>query len=302
MGALALGGASAQSAPDVTSKRVIYYYQTQYYQGKYVSLSKIWKQVNPTTHKPITTDVMVAAFHLGYDSNNKPYIHLNDNVPGDPMFKIMWQQVATLQKNGVSVRMMLGGAAQGSYANLFSHWSTFYPILKGTLKHYKLDGIDMDIEEPVTLSNAQRLIDRLNKDFGKAFIMTMSPVAPDLSSYVGVSGFHYKDLYNSPEGKRINWFNGQFYCGWGTLGSPLNYEAIINNGYPADKIVGGMIGNPANCSGFVPINTVAKTVKELVAKYPSFGGVADWEYFNTLPGGLADPVKWGAIMAKAMGN
>jgi len=87
--ALALGGGFAQSAPEATSKRVIYY-QTQYYQGKYVSLSKIWKQVNPKTHKPITTDVMVAAFHLGYDSNKKPYIHLNDNVPGDPMFKVKW--------------------------------------------------------------------------------------------------------------------------------------------------------------------------------------------------------------------
>lgn len=41
----------------------------------------------------------------------------------------------------------------------------------------------------------------------------MSPVAPDLSGYVGFSGFNYKDLYHSSEGKRINWFNGQFYCG-----------------------------------------------------------------------------------------
>jgi chitinase len=300
--ALALGAARAQSAPDVTSKRVIYYYQTQYYQGKYVSLAKIWKQIDPLTHKPITTDVMVAAFHLGYDSNNKPYIHLNDNVPSDPMFKVMWQQVATLQKNGVSVRMMLGGAAQGSYADLFSHWSTFYPILKETLTHYKLDGIDMDIEEQITLADAKKLVARLNKDFPKQFIMTMSPVAPDLSGYVGFSGFNYKDLYHSPEGKRINWFNGQFYCGWATLATPYDYEAIINNGYPADKVVGGMIGNPANCSGFVPINAVAKTVEGLVAKYPTFGGVADWEYFNTLPGGLNNPVKWGAIMAKAMGD
>ena len=71
-GALALGSAFAQSVPDVTSKRVIYYYQTQYYQGNYVSLEKIWKQLDAKTHKPITTDVMVAAFHLGYDSNNKP--------------------------------------------------------------------------------------------------------------------------------------------------------------------------------------------------------------------------------------
>jgi len=52
----------------------------------------------------------------------------------------------------------------------------------------------------------------------------------------------------------------------------------------------------------VAINTVAKTVEELFAKYPTFGGVADWEYFNTLPGGLNNPVKWGAMMAKAMGD
>ena len=300
-GVLVLGDAFAQSAP-VTSKRVIYYYQTQYYQGKYISLSKIWKQVNPKTHKPITTDVMVAAFHLGYDSNNQPYIHLNDNVPGDPMFKVMWKEVATLQKNGVSVRMMLGGAAQGSYANLFSNWNTFYPILRQTLRHYHLGGIDMDIEEQVALADAQKLVHHLSKDFSKQFIMTMSPVAPDLSGYVGFSGFNYKDLYDSSEGKRINWFNGQFYCGWGTLATTTDYDAIIKNGYPPQKIVGGMIGNPANCSGYVPIPTVAKTVKQLVAKYPHFGGVADWEYFNTLPGGLANPVKWGAIMAKAMGN
>jgi hypothetical protein len=284
----------------VTSKRVIYYYQTQYYQGNYVSLAKIWKQVSSKTHKPITTDVMVAAFHLGYDTNNQPYIHLNDNVPGDPMFKVMWQQVATLQEHGVTVRMMLGGAAQGSYANLFNHWKVFYPILKRTLKQYKLNGIDMDIEEKVSLPNAQKLVDRLNKDFGKTFILTMSPVAPDLSSYVGVSGFNYKALYGSPEGKRINWFNGQFYCGWATLATTADYDAIIKNGFPPGKVVGGMIGNPANCSGFVPIPTVAKTVKKLVAEYPQFGGVADWEYFNTLPGGLQNPVKWGAIMAKAM--
>ena len=90
---------------------------------------------NPKTGKPVVTDVMVAAFHLGYDSNNEPYIHLNDNVPSDPMFTQMWQEVATLQSYGVTVRMMLGGAAQGSYADLFNNWSTFYPILMQTLSN-----------------------------------------------------------------------------------------------------------------------------------------------------------------------
>jgi hypothetical protein len=103
------------------SKRVIYYYQTQYSQGNYVSLSPIWAKLNAADHKPHVTDLIVAAFHLGYDNQGMPYIHLNDNPPGDPMFDVMWPEVATLQGYGVTARMMLGGAAQGSYATLFSH-------------------------------------------------------------------------------------------------------------------------------------------------------------------------------------
>jgi len=283
------------------SKRVTYYYQTQYYNNQYISLSPIWKQINKHKHKPITTDVMVAAFHLGYNTNGTPYIHLNDNPPGDPMFDTMWKEVATLQKRGVTARMMLGGAAQGSYADLFSQWKIFYPILKRTLKHYKLDGIDMDIEEQVSLSNAKRLVDQLNKDFGSRFIMTMAPVASALWGGANLSGFSYLDLYKTSEGKRINWFNGQFYSGFGTLMTPADYEHAAQY-FPPEKIVAGMIANPQDGGGYVDISTVAKTVKQLVAKYPKFGGVAAWEYFNALPGGIPDPVKWGAIMAKAMGN
>src|SRR4029077_7261638 len=118
-------------------------------------------------------DVMVAAFHLGYNSDNTPYIHLNDNVPGDPMFDVMWGEVATLQSKGVTVRMMLGGAAQGSYQLLFSQWDTFYPILKSTLQQYSLDGIDLDVEENVSLTNIKKVIDQLNRDFGSNFIITL---------------------------------------------------------------------------------------------------------------------------------
>jgi Glycosyl hydrolases family 18 len=297
---LVLGSTFGQS-PAAVGKRVTYYYQTQYYQGNYVSLSPIWKQVNPKTHKPITTDVMVAAFHLGYNTDGSPYIHLNDNVPSDPMFKVMWQQVGTLQKHGVTVRMMLGGAAQGSYADLFSKWHVFYPILKRTLQRYHLDGIDMDIEEQVSLADAKKIIDQLNKDFGSEFILTMAPVASALWGGANLSGFSYLDLYKSPEGKRINWFNGQFYSGFATLMTPADYEHAAQY-FPPETIVAGMIGNPLDGNGYVDITTVAQTVKKLVAKYPKFGGVDSWEYFNTLPGGLTDPVKWAAIMTKAMGN
>jgi hypothetical protein len=295
MPAKALGQAAA-----VTDKRVIYYYQTQYYNGTYVSLAPILKQINQHTGKPVVTDVMLAAFHLGYNSDGSPYIHLNDNVPNNKKFTRMWKEVAELQSHGVTVRMLLGGAAQGSYADLFSQWTTFYPILKHTLRKYRLDGFDMDIEENVSLSNAQMLIHKINSDFGPKFILTMDPVASALWGGANLSGFSYLQLYQSTEGKRINWFNGQFYSGFATLATPDDYEKIVAAGFPAEKVVGGTLSNPADGNGYVDYQTVAQTATTLVGEYPQFGGLAAWEYFNALPGGTAKPTEWARIMQKAM--
>lgn len=289
----------SQTAP--SSKRDIYYYQTQYSNGVYVSLAPIWNHPNPTTNKPYVTDLIVAAFHLGYDSNNAPYIHLNDNIPQDPMFDVMWKQVETLQDKGVTARMMLGGAAQGSYADLFSHWSTFYPILKSTIAQYNLNGIDLDVEENVSLANIQKLIDRLSADFGPSFVITLAPVCTALEGGANLSGFSYDALYKSPAGAKIAYFDAQFYSGFGSLQTPSDYEAVVAHGYPPSKVVAGTIANPADGSGFVPISTVANSVTQLVAKYPKFGGVYAWEYFNAEPGAPKNPAQWASIMGKAMG-
>src|SRR5580704_750472 len=289
--------------PEVkSSKRDIYYYQTQYSQGVYVSLSPIWAKLNPVNNKPYVTDLIIAAFHLGYDNNNAPYIHLNDNPPSDPMFDVMWPEVATLQGYGVTARMMLGGAAQGSYAVLFSHWGVFYPILKQTITQYKLNGIDLDVEETVSLYDIKKLIRRLNADFGNHFLITLAPVSSALSGGPNLSGFSYDQLYHSPEGAKIAWFDAQFYSGFGSLASTRDYDNVIAHGYPANLVVAGTIANPSDGFGYLPITTVTSTVKQLVAKYPNFGGVFAWEYFNALPGGPSHPARWAAIVSRAMHN
>jgi hypothetical protein len=285
----------------VSNKRIIYYYQTQYSNGVYVSLAPIWKTVDRHTHVPFTTDVLIAAFHLGYDSNNAPYIHLNDNPPGDPMFDVMWPEVAKLRQKGITTRMMLGGAAQGSYALLFSQWHTFYPILKTTLTRYKLNGIDLDVEENVSLADIEKLIDRLHADFGPNFLITLAPVASALWGGANLSGFDYQQLYTGPSGAYIAWFNGQFYSGFASLYTTADYDRIVRFGYPPDKVVAGMLVNPADGSGFVPIAIASKTVGQLAGKYPTFGGVAAWEYFNADPGGPSKPAQWSAVMGRAMG-
>jgi hypothetical protein len=284
-----------------TPERVIYYYQTQYYNGQYQSLAPIWTHGSPKTHLPYATDVMIAAFHLGYDTGGAPYIHLNDNVPSDPMFDVMWPEVAKLRTYGVSTRMMLGGAAQGSYANLFGKWATFYPILKQTLTQYGLNGIDLDVEETVSLGDIEKLINRLRTDFGANFFITLSPVCSALWNGANLSGFNYIDLYRSRAGANIAWFNAQFYSGFGSMSSTADYEHVLAGGvFSADKVVAGVIANPHDGFGFIPLATLEKTVHALSKKHPDFGGVADWEYFDALPGGQSDPAKWAGLMAYAV--
>ncbi len=295
------GAGGPRSVATVTSKRVIYYYQTQYDNGTYVSLAPIWKTHDPNTGKPWTTDVVIAAFHLGYDSNNQPYIHLNDNPPGDPMFDVMWPQVRELQRKGITARMMLGGAAQGSYAVLFSQWKTFYPILVQTLKHYRLDGIDLDVEENVSLVDIQKLIARLHAQFGPSFAITLAPVASALWGGANLSGFSYQQLYKGAEGPDIAWFDAQFYSGFANLWTVNDYDHVIGAGYPPAIIVAGSIANPSDGFGYVPIPTLVNTISQLVASYPTFGGVFGWEYFNANPGGTANPARWSEVIGSAMG-
>ena len=274
------------AAPPVqaaTSKRTVVYYQTQYSQGS------TGTYVSPLPLAGRATDVLVAAIHL--DANS--VVHLNDHPPEHSRYTQMWKDLATLQSRGVNVIGMLGGAAPGSFQRLQNEFGTYYPLLRDLVRKYHLNGIDLDVEESVSLASIERVIDALKTDFGSGFIVTLSPVASALWGGGNLSGFNYEQLYRD-RGSKISWFHGQFYNGWGSASSTANYDRIIGRGLiPANKVVMATLTNPANGgSGYVSITTLRSTVKSAIAKYPTFGGVAGWEYFNSLPGGTAAPWQW----------
>jgi chitinase len=196
---------------------------------------------------------------------------------------------------------MVGGAAQGSFQRLDTDFNTYYPVLKNIITTYKLDGVDLDVEEYMSLAGMERLIRALRTDFGTNFVITLAPVATALYGGGNLSGFNYEQLYRDV-GSSISWFNAQFYNGWGYMGAPANYEAIVNRRViPAQKVVAGMLSNPGNGgSGYVDINTAQSTVRGLVIAHQEFGGAASWEYFNSLPGGASAPWQWAGTMASAM--
>ncbi|WHT18794.1 glycosyl hydrolase family 18 protein [Crossiella sp. CA-258035] len=280
----------AQAAPH---KRTVVYYQTQYSNGAtgdYVSPLPL------LTNNTGVTDVIVAAIHLNADKT----VHLNDHPPSHERYTRMWQDLKSMRDRGVNVIGMVGGAAQGTYANLERDFATFYPLLKNVITTYGLNGVDLDVEEKMSQAGITKLIDALRKDFGSGFLITLAPVASALHGGGNISGFNYETLYRE-RGSQINWFNAQFYCGWGSMADTAGYDRIIGRKLiPPAKVVAGVITNPASCGGYVELDKLKSTIKQLTQKYPTFGGVDGWEYFNSNPGGTARPWEWAKEITSAM--
>lgn len=313
--------------PPSEGPRLIVYHQTIHDpQGNFHSLLPLLTNNTGVTH------VIVAAIHLNAEPGN---ITLNDHKPDDKRFDQLWGEVAWLQGSGVKVLGMLGGAAQGSFeklsgneesvclkqhftrsisldTDLLNQFEAYYTPLKSIVAKYKLNGLDLDIEEETSLSTTTRLISRLRSDFGADFLITLAPVAtalipdPNIPAHLRpprpmlasgpspnplhptlphLSGFSYPELECSIHGREIAWYNTQFYCGWGDASTTQWYDAIIAAGWAPDKVVMGVITNPGNGAGHVPVAKLRDTCAKLREKYKNvgkgFGGVMGWEYFNS---------------------
>ncbi|KAI0200451.1 glycoside hydrolase superfamily [Astrocystis sublimbata] len=285
----------AAAPPD--DHRVVLYYQTGLgTDTTHVSLLPLI-EAEPTIS---ATHVLIAALHLIDEDGG---IHINDLPPNDPAFDTLWSEVAQLQAAGVKVMCMVGGAAVGSFQRLDGDEASFekyYGPLHDLIGAHNIQGLDIDVEEQFSLDGVIRLIDRLKADFGDDFAVTLAPVASALTEGGGnLSGFNYFDL-EARRGSSIAFYNAQFYFGWGNAASANDYESIVDDGFPANKVVMGLLSNPANGNGFVPLDSQAPVLQELVSENGNFGGVADWEYFNSLPGGADAPYQWASWMAEHM--
>lgn len=253
----------------MSNKRVIMYYQT------FNGLVSILKP------NPYVTHIHLAAIHFGLEHGH-PYIHLNNCNPDDEQFTQVWKDMDKAVSLGIKVMLMIGGAG-GGYSSLFSNYATYYGMLRDVLKaHPCISGIDMDIEEPVLLNNVKQLISDIKTDF-PGYSISMAPLQSSLETDVpGMGGFMYKDLYNSPEGAYIDYFNGQFYQDF-SVGA---YNNVIDNGYPASKVIMGSI----NGTGDIDV------INTLSDKYKDFGGVFSWEEYSTIP----TPAQWAMAMSLIM--
>ena len=75
------------------------------------------------------------------------------------------------------------------------------------------------------------------------------------------------------------------------------FEKAIENGYPAEKIVFGMISSEFTSSNF---NNALEEISKIKKKYNNFGGVFVWEYCNAPPKGQQDPGEWSREIYSAL--
>lgn len=179
---------------------------------------------------------------------------------------------------------MLGGAAQGTFSKLdgdMESFEAYYKLLHQMIAWTGLDGIDIDAEEATSLAAVIRLLDRLKTDFGKDFLITLAPVATAMRGQQNLSGFDYEVLEKA-FAAHIAWYNTMFYCGWSCMKSTSDYDKIIARGWPANKIVVGLVTSPRNCAGWVADEPLRDTLLALQKEYSDFGGVMGWEFFNSM--------------------
>lgn len=237
-------------------------------------------------HQTHVTHIIIAA--LALDKNDPTDITLNGFSPTSPNYDWLWSEVSNLQSAGVNILLMLGGAGSVAFNLLEQDFTSYYPPLLSTLQTTGVNGIDLDIEEPtptsVSLNATLQLLSSLATDMGDAFTITMAPVASDFITGHGLEGvsWNYSRLdaaatsATRPGGKIVNWYNVQFYDGYGDPGTTSDYDAMITNGWDPARMGLGLA--TYNLSGFYGLDTYTGVIRQLRGKYPQFGGVDGWEY------------------------
>ena len=227
--------------------------------------------------------LVISSLHFG-DHDGHPYLHLNDTDVDAQT--VLWNELQDISKVGVCIHVLLGGAG-GAFQLLFHQFDRYYPLLRNMLrKRPFITGINLDVEEEVSMTELCLLIKKIDADFPSLKI-TMAPVASAMvSDTPGLGGFSYNTLYNSEAGQRIDWFNVQAYGCY----SKQTIDAIVQNGYPCSKICIGMLGTEFTNDTFV-MDALSEW-NAIRTTYPNIRGSSLWEYGDT----TVCPFLWTTLM------
>ncbi len=222
------------------------------------------------------TAVHLASLHFGLEPDGQPYMHLNNLYPLDPALDFVWDQMGAVKASGGKVMLMIGGAGGGYSTFLDPHYTSACTALLLNLLNVKrdtVDGVDLDVEEPVNLDALLSVVSVLRSQ-PRQLAISFAPIASSLQSDApGLGGFSYGAIRDLG---CVAYFNGQFYGAWGE--GP--YSEVVSNGYVPQTIVMGASAGQANAT----LAELAATIRA----FPDMGGVYIWEIGAAEP----TPLEW----------
>lgn len=243
------------------------------------------------------THVIISALHMHCDGGN--YVMYLNDTPAGQINPAFWRVVTTLRAAGVTVTGLLAGAGNGTWDCIQKNPPKAMAALKGlTDAPYHLQGFDLDFETPpIYDSKLLASYTSLVAGIRPGLVITHAPIPSMLSAYD-------KSFWQSA-GANLAWLNVQWY-GDGTLVQDYeNFVAGKTSKTPVDpaKVVAGAtvveqegVGYTDLCQLMTMVNTIQK--KPGIGQ--KFGGVAGWEFTQTIGSTNPKVSNWDTCIAAAL--
>src|SRR5579859_4405044 len=243
------------------------------------------------------THVIISALHMHCDGGNY-VMYLNDTPIGqiNPAF---WRVVTTLRAAGVTVTGLLAGAGNGTWDCIQKHPPRAMAALKVlTDAPYHLQGFDLDFETP-PIYDPKLLASYTNLVAGirPGLVITHAPIPGMLSAYDA--------SFWQSAGANLAWLNVQWYGDSQLVQAYDNFVTGKTSGTPVDptKVVAGAtvveqqgVGYTDLCQLMTMVNTIQK--KPGIGQ--KFGGVAGWEFTQTIGSPNPKVSNWDTCIAAAL--
>ena len=217
------------------------------------------------------THIHLISITFSFNKDKMPYIYMNNHSPYHVKYDNVWEQLEIIANKGINIILVIGGS-NDTLVNLFSYYDIFISILIQFLKDKCniINVIDIIIDNEYTeLVNIQKCVSDINKltkiFYNKKFIISMMPYCEEM-----INNILYKELYNSKEGKFIDYFNCITYNDNNLLEC---FDKIIKHGFLPNKINIGCVYIKSSNDYYIMIENIKK-------KYKYIGGICMLNYYK----------------------
>jgi hypothetical protein len=242
------------------------------------------------------THVILSALHM-HCENGRYSMYLND-TPVEQVGAAFWAVVGKLRGTGVTVTALLAGAGNGTWDCIRKNPPQAMSVLKAlTDAPYNLQGFDLDWE---TGTYDPQLVANVTNNLATArpgMVITHAPT-PDLLST-------YTTAFWNAVGPNLAWINVQWYGDPDLVTDYYDFVTGQTSGAAVDptRVVAGATVVAQSGVGYTDLcqlMTMVTTLQKRPGIGQKFGGVAGWEFTQTIGSQPPKVANWDTCIAAAL--